>query len=80
VVFAEEKWRVVYVVAKRQPPPDTPPSLNAMVRMVASFGAFLNRKGDGFPGPQSLWIGLQRTRDFVLAMDAQRASQGARCV
>ena len=79
-VFAEEEWRAVYIVAKRQPPPDTPPSLDEMVRLVASFGGFLNRKGDGFPGPQSLWIGLQRTRDFVLAMDAQRASQGARCV
>jgi hypothetical protein len=79
-VFAEEEWRAVYIVAKRQPPPDTPPSLDEMVRLVASFGGFLNRKGDGFPGPQSLWIGLQRTRDFVLAMDAQRASQAARCV
>jgi hypothetical protein len=80
VVFAEEEWRAVYIVAKRQPPPEIPPTLDAMVRMVASFGGFLNRKGDGFPGPQTLWIGLQRTRDFVLAMDAQRASQGARCV
>jgi hypothetical protein len=80
VVFADEKWRAVDIVAKRQPPPDTPPSLDEMVRLVASFGGFLNRKGDGFPGPQSLWIGLQRTRDFVLAMDAQRASQSARCV
>ena len=80
VVFAEEEWRAVYIVTKRQPPPETPPSLDAMVRMVASFGGFLNRKGDGFPGPQSLWIGLQRTRDFVLAMDAQRASQSPRCV
>ncbi len=80
VVFAEEEWRAVYIVTKRQPPPETPPSLDAMVRMVASFGGLLNRKGDGFPGPQSLWIGLQRTRDFVLAMDAQRASQSPRCV
>ena len=43
-----------------------------MVRMVAGLGGFLNRKSDGFPGPQTLWIGLQRAADFVLAMDAQR--------
>jgi hypothetical protein len=49
-----------------------------MVRMVASFGGFLNRKGDGFPGPQSLWIGPQRTRDFVLALEAQRAAHPSR--
>jgi hypothetical protein len=75
-VFADEEWRAVYIVVKREPPPDTPPPLNTIVRMVASFGGFLNRKHDGFPGAKSLWIGLQRTRDFVLAMEAQHASQG----
>ena len=43
-----------------------------MVRMVAGLGGFLNRKHDGFPGSQTLWIGLQRAADFVMAMDAQR--------
>ena len=75
VVFADEEWQAVYLVAKRQAPPESPPSLNDMIRMVAGFGGFLNRKGDGFPGPQTLWIGLQRTRDFVLALEAQRAVQ-----
>lgn len=75
VVFAEEEWQAVYIVAKRQPPPEVPPSLDEMVRMVAGFGGFLNRKGDGFPGPQTLWIGLQRSRDFVLALEAQRTLQ-----
>jgi hypothetical protein len=79
LVFVDEEWRAVYLVAKRQPPPEIPPSPGEMVRMVASFGGFLNRKGDGFPGPQSLWIGLQRTRDFVLALEAQRATHDPRC-
>lgn len=73
-VFAEEEWHAVYIVTHRQPPPDTPPSLNEMVRMVASFGGFLNRKGDGFPGAETLWIGLTRCHDFVIAMQAQRAA------
>jgi hypothetical protein len=77
VVFADEEWQAVYIVAKRQPPPEVPPSLNEMIRLVAGFGGFLNRKGDGFPGPQTLWIGLQRTRDFVLALEAQRAMQNS---
>lgn len=77
VVFADEEWQAVYLVAKRQPPPQVPPALNEMIRMVAGFGGFLNRKGDGFPGPQTLWIGLQRTRDFVLAIEAQRAMQNS---
>ena len=35
----------------------------------------LNRKGDGEPGPKTLWIGLQRVRDFMLGINAQKESQ-----
>ncbi len=76
-VFAEEEWQAVYLVTQRQPPPTEPPSLDTMVRMVAGLGGFLNRKGDGFPGPQTMWIGLQRTADFVLALQAQRDASGS---
>jgi len=76
VVFATEEWQAVYVLSRRQPPPSQPPPLNEMIRMVAVLGGFLNRKGDGFPGSQTLWIGLQRSRDFVIAMEAQRATFG----
>ena len=72
-VFADEEWKAVYLVTERKPPPDQPPSLDTMVRMVAGLGGFLNRKSDGFPGPKTLWIGLQRVPDFVLALEAQRA-------
>jgi hypothetical protein len=73
VVFDEAEWQAVYLVTQRQPPPDTPPSLDSMVRMIATLGGFLDRKCDGFPGPQTLWIGLQRAADFVLALEAQRS-------
>lgn len=76
-VFDEAEWKAVYLVTQRQAPPEKPPSLDSMVRMVASLGGFLNRKSDGFPGPQSLWIGLQRAADFVLALKAQRAVSGS---
>ena len=36
----------MYLVTERKPPPDEPPSLDAMVRMVAGLGGFLNRKRD----------------------------------
>ncbi|MFC1863926.1 IS4 family transposase [Thermodesulfobacteriota bacterium] len=42
-----------------------------MIKMIAGLGGFLNRKHDGQPGPQTIWIGLQRARDFVLALQAQ---------
>jgi hypothetical protein len=33
--------------------------------MVASLGGFLGRKGDGEPGTQTMWLGLQRLDDIV---------------
>ena len=75
-VFAEEEWHAVYIATPRPAPPQTAPSLNEIVRMVASFGGFLNRKGDGFPGAKTLWIGLTRCPDFGIAMQAQRAMLG----
>jgi hypothetical protein len=72
-VFADEEWKAVYLVTQRKPPPSEPPSLDTMVRMIAGLGGFLNRKSDGFPGPKTLWIGLQRVPDFVLALEAQRS-------
>lgn len=72
-VFADEEWKAVYLVTQRKSPPEQPPSLDTMVRMVATLGGFLNRKSDGFPGPKTLWIGLQRVPDFVLALEAQRS-------
>jgi len=72
-VFADEEWKAVYLVTQRKPPPEQPPSLDTMVRMIATLGGFLNRKRDGFPGPKTLWIGLQRVPDFVLALEAQRS-------
>jgi len=38
--------------------------------MIARLGGHLGRKHDGEPGPTSIWIGLQRMRDFLLVLDA----------
>lgn len=74
-IFEDEEWHAVYMVTYRRPPPKIPPDLNAMIRMIAGLGGFLNRKGDGFPGPQTIWIGLQRTKDFVIGMEALNESR-----
>jgi hypothetical protein len=66
-VFTEEEWQSVYWVVKKQPPPKTAPSLERMIELVASLGGYLGRKHDGPPGPQTLWIGLQRMRDYATA-------------
>lgn len=75
-VFDTEEWQAVYIVTKRTHPPKQPPPLNEMIKMIASYGGYLNRKGDGEPGPKTLWIGLQRVRDFALGINAQKKLPG----
>ena len=41
-----------------------PPTVRELVRMIAGLGGFLGRKGDGEPGPQTLWRGWQRMNDI----------------
>ena len=74
-VFDTKEWQAVYIVTKKAHPPKQPPRLNEMVKMIASYGGYLNRKGDGEPGPKSLWVGLQRVRDFMLGINAQKGLQ-----
>jgi Transposase Tn5 dimerisation domain/Transposase DNA-binding len=74
-VLDDEEWRAVYIVVHRSPPPKIPPTLNNMIRMIASLGGFLNRKNDGDPGVKTIWTGLQRIKDFVMAMEALDASR-----
>ena len=78
-VFAPEEWQAAYLVARRCPPPATPPRLGEMVVLIATLGGFLNRKHDGHPGPKTVWIGWQRVRDFAIALQA-REEVARRCV
>jgi hypothetical protein len=72
-VLAPEEWKAVYLVTQKKRPPSQPPALQEMLFRIAALGGFLARKGDGLPGPKALWIGLQRTRDFVLALKMREA-------
>lgn len=72
LILDEEEWQAVYIVSRQAPPPETPPTINEMIRMIAGLGGFINRKGDGMPGPQTIWIGLQRSQDFARTLTAIR--------
>jgi hypothetical protein len=65
-VFEPAEWKAVWKVVQREDPPLDPPPLGTMVRMVAQLGGYINRKRTDPPGPQTLWIGLQRMHDFAL--------------
>jgi hypothetical protein len=65
-VFEPAEWKAVWKVIHRTAPPRTPPPLGEMVRWVAQLGGYVNRRSSAPPGPQTLWIGLQRMHDFAL--------------
>jgi hypothetical protein len=73
-VFEREEWQAAWLVA-RKPLPDKPPKLDEVIRVIAGFGGFLGRKGDGAPGAKTLWIGLQRVMDFAIGIRAMREIQ-----
>jgi hypothetical protein len=62
-VFEPAEWKAVWKVVQRTDPPAAPPSLGEMVLLVAQLGGYVNRKRKDPPGPQTIWIGLQRMYD-----------------
>jgi hypothetical protein len=45
------------------------PTLREVVRAIAKLGGFIGRKGDGEPGVQTLWRGLQRLQALALGWE-----------
>ncbi|EQD59775.1 transposase IS4 family protein [mine drainage metagenome] len=67
VFFEEHEWRALVTFHNRVPvaPEASPPTLRDAIRMVAALGGFLGRKGDGEPGNETLWRGIQRLDDLA---------------
>ena len=68
-VFDPAEWKAVWTAARRGPLPPTPPPLGPMTRLVAELGGYVPRKNSP-PGPQTIWLGLQRAHDFALCWRA----------
>jgi IS4 transposase len=60
LVFEEDEWECAYAIVIKKRPPSDPPTLGNMIRMIATMGGYLGRKNDGPPGPQVIWIGIQK--------------------
>lgn len=69
LVFEEAEWKATCAVVKRSPEKGEP-TLGEFMGIVGKLGGHLGRKNDGPPGPQSIWIGTGRIRDFALAWHA----------
>lgn len=78
-VFSKEEWQTTYVMIYRKKPPEIPPKLNEMTRMVASLGGYLNRKSDPEPGVKTIWIGLRNLQEHLKAKDVFMQVYGSTC-
>ena len=66
IFFREEEWKALCIHYTKNPhPPETPPTLNEAIRIMAKLGGFIGRKGDGQPGTTALWRGIQRLDDIT---------------
>lgn len=68
-VFEVAEWKSACAVVKR-PPEEGEPTLGEFIGIVGKLGGHLGRKCDGPPGPQRIWVGMGRIRDFALAWQA----------
>jgi len=61
VYFTDDEWQALCCYTTKSPlVPKQPPPLDSATRMVGAMGGHFGRKGDGPPGAQTLWRGLQR--------------------
>ncbi len=67
--FAPEEWQPVWSITQGKALPRRPPPLQEMIVLIAQLGGYVRRgrKPQLPPGPQTLWLGLQRVRDLALA-------------
>jgi transposase-like protein/transposase Tn5 family protein len=68
-IFEPAEWKSVYRVVRNERPPPRPPTLGELVRMIARLGGYVDRPRSAPPGPQTLWLGLQRMHDFALCWE-----------
>jgi hypothetical protein len=65
-ILDPSEWQSVWTVIRHEPLPKEPPKLGVMLRLIAQLGGYVNRPNrPDAPGPQTLWLGMQRMRDLA---------------
>lgn len=72
-VFDVKQWQTIYLLQTRKRPPQKPPPLRTMTRMLAQLGGFLARRGDGEPGVETIWRGYMEMRRAVHTLAIAKA-------
>ena len=69
-VFEPSEWKSVWMAIHQEAPPRRSPKLAEMLRLIGQLGGYVNRPNrTDMPGPQTIWLGLQRMRDLAWAWD-----------
>ncbi|WP_444893312.1 IS4 family transposase [Microbulbifer sp. JMSA004] len=68
--YSEKEWRMVWMMRDKSCPPNIPPSMRDITRMLAGLGGFLGRKGDGEPGVKTVWQGYTKLLHYIEAAEA----------
>jgi hypothetical protein len=75
IILQDDEWKSLYCFLYHKPdPPEQVPSLGSAVRMIAKLGGFLGRKGDGQPGVEVLWRGMEKLSIIVASWKSFRRS------
>lgn len=64
-IFEPDEWKSAYRIVRNEPSPAAPPTLKEMIRLVAQLGGYVNKPRLDEPGPQTVWLGLQRLHDIT---------------
>lgn len=78
-VLMPEEWQSAWRVVTGEDPPKKTPTLGAMIKIIAQLGGYIPRT-DEWPGAKTMWIGLQRTRDFALVWSICRPASPSKDV
>ena len=67
-IFDPAEWKSVWMTVRRTKPPRRAPRLAQMLTLIAQLGGYVNYPNrDDLPGPQTIWLGMQRMYDLALA-------------
>ena len=67
IIFEEDEWQSLWSIEYGREALENKPNLGEFVEKVAKYGGYLGRKSDGPPGPESIWRGLNRLKDFTIS-------------
>lgn len=67
-IFDPAEWKSVWMTIRQKKPPRRPPTLSQILPLIAQLGGYVNTPNrHDPPGPQTIWLGLQRMYDLALA-------------